>query len=168
MTSITRNITSTVVLLKTNFGLQTWNFPRRIFCWRFAGFRINFRRSVMSILDHKHFPISSLCKKQTAVSHSCAESEIMSLDEGLRVEGTPALEMWDCVASRCEGGAFRAQVASVILCLILLIFVASMRLITFQVTSPARLFKFEDNEALFRMIIQGCSPNLRRATNSPC
>ena len=31
----------------------------------------------------QHFPISSMCKKLTAASHSCAESEIISLDEGL-------------------------------------------------------------------------------------
>ena len=36
-----------------------------------------------------------MCKKQTIVSR--AESEIISLDEGLRMEGIPALPSWDCV-----------------------------------------------------------------------
>ena len=31
-------------------------------------------------------PISWMCKKQTAVSHSSTESEIISLDEGLRLD----------------------------------------------------------------------------------
>ena len=34
-----------------------------------------------------------MCKKQTAVSHSLTESEIISLDAGLRLDGLPALEL---------------------------------------------------------------------------
>ena len=45
-------------------------------------------------LDHTLVPI---CKKQTAVSHSSAESEIVSLDAGLRMDGLPALQFWDFV-----------------------------------------------------------------------
>ena len=41
------------------------------------------------------FPISWMCKKQTSVSHSSTESEIISLDAGLRLDGLPALELWD-------------------------------------------------------------------------
>ena len=36
-------------------------------------------------------------KKQTSVSHSSTESEIISLDAGLRVDGLPALDVWDIV-----------------------------------------------------------------------
>ena len=47
-----------------------------------------------------HFvPISWMCKKQTAVSHSSTESEIISLDTGLRLDGLPALELWDLIVS---------------------------------------------------------------------
>ena len=35
-----------------------------------------------------------MCKKQTAVSHSSTESEIISLDTGLRLDGLPALELF--------------------------------------------------------------------------
>ena len=38
-------------------------------------------------------PISWMCKKETAVSHSSTESEIISLDTGLRLDGLPALEL---------------------------------------------------------------------------
>ena len=38
---------------------------------------------------------SWMCQKQTAVSHSSTESEIISLDTGLRLHGLPALELWD-------------------------------------------------------------------------
>ena len=44
-------------------------------------------------------PISWMCKKQTAVSHSSTESEINSLDTGLRLDGLPALELWDLIVS---------------------------------------------------------------------
>ena len=40
-------------------------------------------------------PISWMCKNRTSVSHSSTESEIISLDAGLRMDGTPALDLWD-------------------------------------------------------------------------
>ena len=40
-----------------------------------------------------------MCKKQTAVSHSSTEFEIISLDTGLRLDGLPALELWDLIVS---------------------------------------------------------------------
>ena len=38
-------------------------------------------------------------KKQTAVSHCSTESEIISFDSGLRLDGLPALELWDLIVS---------------------------------------------------------------------
>ena len=49
--------------------------------------------------SHTFVPISWLCKKQTSVSHSSTESEIISLDTGLRLDGLPALELWDLIVS---------------------------------------------------------------------
>ena len=43
--------------------------------------------------SHTFVPTSWMCKKQTAVSHSSTESEIISLDTGLRLDGLPALEL---------------------------------------------------------------------------
>ena len=40
-----------------------------------------------------------MCKKQTAVSHSSTESEIISLDTGLRLDGLFALELLDLIVS---------------------------------------------------------------------
>ena len=48
---------------------------------------------------HTFVPISWMCKKQTAVSHSSTESEIISLDTGLRLDGLPALKLWDLIVS---------------------------------------------------------------------
>ena len=42
--------------------------------------------------SHTLVPISWMCKKQTSVSHSSTESEIISLDTGLRLDGLLALE----------------------------------------------------------------------------
>ena len=39
-------------------------------------------------------PISWMCKKQTSVSHSSTEAELISLDAGLRMDGIPALDLW--------------------------------------------------------------------------
>ena len=47
--------------------------------------------------SHTFVPISWMCKKHTSVSHSSTESEIISLDAGLRMEGIPALTLWDLV-----------------------------------------------------------------------
>ena len=38
-----------------------------------------------------------MCKKQNSVSHSSAESEIISTDAGLRMDGILALDLWDSV-----------------------------------------------------------------------
>ena len=40
--------------------------------------------------SHTFVPISWMCKKQASVSHSSTESEIISLDAGLRLDGIPA------------------------------------------------------------------------------
>ena len=38
-----------------------------------------------------------MCTKQTSVSYNSIESEIISLGAGLRVDGLPALDLWDWV-----------------------------------------------------------------------
>ena len=44
-----------------------------------------------------YVPISWFCKKQTSISNSSTESELVSLDAALRVEGIPALALWELV-----------------------------------------------------------------------
>ena len=43
------------------------------------------------------FPLNAVCKKQTVVSHSSTESEIVALDSSLRLEGLPLLSFWEAV-----------------------------------------------------------------------
>ena len=40
---------------------------------------------------------SQMCKKQTSVSHCSTQSEIISLDAELRMDGLPALDLWEIV-----------------------------------------------------------------------
>ena len=47
--------------------------------------------------SHTFVPISWMWKKQTSVSHNSIRSEIISLDTGLRLDGVPALELWDLI-----------------------------------------------------------------------
>ena len=49
--------------------------------------------------SHTFVPISWMCKRQTSVSLSSTEAEIISLDTGLRLDGLPALELWDPIVS---------------------------------------------------------------------
>ena len=51
---------------------------------------------ILCLVGPKTFvALSWMCKQQTAVSHSNAEAEVISLDAGLRMEGIPALLLWD-------------------------------------------------------------------------
>ena len=47
--------------------------------------------------SHTFLPTSWMCKKQTSVSHRSTEVEIISLDAGSRMDGIPALDLWDLV-----------------------------------------------------------------------
>ena len=49
--------------------------------------------------SHTFVPIRWMCKKRTSVSHSSTESEIISLDAGLRLDGMPTLDLWDLIVS---------------------------------------------------------------------
>ena len=49
--------------------------------------------------SHTFVPISWRCKKQTAASHSSTQSEIISLNTGLRLDELLVLELWDLIVS---------------------------------------------------------------------
>ena len=126
---------------------------------------------------HTFVPISWMCKKQTAVSHSSTESEIISLDTGLRLDGILALDLWDLIVSvlgnvsRVSDGSGQPDsdvhkrhkpqktidvmedIDSV------LSNVQSSR-------QEALLYVFEDNEAVIQMIIEGRSPTMRHVSRT--
>ena len=126
--------------------------------------------------SHTFVPISWMCKKQTSVSHSSTESEIISLDTGLRLDGLPALELWDLIVAvlgntiqilerprrpvvndknqRSQGmtNVFN-RIDSV----------PSNVQFSHQ---EALLYVFEDNEAVIKMIIKGRSPAMRHVSRT--
>ena len=56
------------------------------------------RQEGSCVFSEDTFVLTSwMCKKQTLVSHNSTEAEIISLDAGLRMDGIPALTLWDLV-----------------------------------------------------------------------
>ena len=51
--------------------------------------------------SHTFVPIGWMCKKQTSVSQSSKELEIISLDA--RLDGIPALDLWDLIVAFLHG-----------------------------------------------------------------
>ena len=121
--------------------------------------------------SHTFVPICWMGKKQTSVSHSSTESEIISLDAGLRLDGIPALDLWDLIVSvlgnttqtterpgrpvitdKNQRSRGMTKVLNNIDC------VPSNVQSSHQ---EALLYVFEDNEAVIKEIIKGRSPTMR-------
>ena len=127
--------------------------------------------------SHTFVPISWMCKKQTSVSHSSTESEIISLDTGLRLDGLPALELWDLIVSvlgnvsrvsdnpgRPEIDAHKRQKSQSRIDVM-----KDIDLVPSNVQSAnheALLYVFEDNEAVIKMIMKGRSPTMRHVSRT--
>ena len=129
---------------------------------------------------HTFVPISWMWKKQTAVSHSSTESEIISLDAGLRLDGIPALDLWDLIVlvlgnttqshDRTEKpfvcrDTSHAQVQSRGMFNVL----NNVYLVPSNVQfshQEALLYVFEYNEAVIKMIIKGRSPTMRHVSRT--
>ena len=115
-----------------------------------------------------------MCKKQTSVSHSSTESEIISLDTGLRLDGLPALELWDLIVSvfgnishvsdragHPVNGKNKSHNKIDV--------VQDIDLVPSNVQSASRealLYVFEDNEAVIKMIMKGRSPTMRHVSRT--
>ena len=128
-----------------------------------------------------------MCKKQTSVSHRSTESEIVSLDAGLRLDGIPALDLWDLIVavpgntnqSHKEQGDLlmnkrevrstlhtiqkRKQSQGVMNDLNNIDCVPSNVQFSRQ---EALLYVFEDNETVIKMIIKGRSPTMRHVSRT--
>ena len=116
-------------------------------------------------------------QETTAVSHSSTESEIISLDTGLRLDGLLALELWDLIfyvlgnVSRVSDGSGQPESddhkhhkshSKIDV-------VKDIDLVPSNVQSANRealLYVFEDNEAVIKMIIKGRSPTMRHVSRT--
>ena len=127
--------------------------------------------------SHTFVPISWMCKKQTAVSHSSTESEIIFLDTGLRLDGLPALELWDLIVSvlgnisrvsdrsgKPESNDHKHHKSHNKIDV-----TRDIDAVPSNVQSArqeALMYVFEDNEALIKMIIKGRSPTMRHVSRT--
>ena len=127
--------------------------------------------------SHTFVPSSWMCKKQTAVSHSSTESEIISLDTGLRLDGIPALDLWDLIVSvlgnvshvsdrsgQPDNDVHKRHKSHKK--------IDAMKDIDSVPSSvqsarqEASLYVFEDNEAVIKMIIKGRNFTLRHGSRT--
>ena len=127
--------------------------------------------------SHTFVPISWMCKKQTSVSHSSTESEIISLDTGLRLDGLPAPELWDLILSvlgnvchvsdrsgQPDDDVHKRQKSHKKFDVM-----KNIDSVPSNVQSErqeALLYVFEDNEAVIKMIIKGRSPTMRHVSRT--
>ena len=127
--------------------------------------------------SHTFVPISWMCKKQTAVSHSSTESEIISLDIGLILDGLLALELWDLIVSvfgsvshvSDRSGQPDNDVHKHHKSLKRINVMENIDSVPSNVQSSrheALLYVFEDNEAVIKMIIKGRSPTMRHVSRT--
>ena len=129
-------------------------------------------------------PITWMCKKQTSVSHSSSEWEIISFDAGLRMDGLFALDLWDLVievlgttqripkptqACTRETGVKTQITPKIKLVLDQKADLSNM----VQVPSnphlsekESQLYFFEGKEAVIKMIIKGRSPTMRHVSRT--
>ena len=125
--------------------------------------------------------------KQTSVSHSSTDSEIISLGAGLRFDGIPPLDFWNLIVAvlgktnqshQERGDPFmnkrgvrstpqtipkRKQSQGVINDLDNVDFIPSNVNSSHQ---EALLYVFEDNEAVIKMIMKGRSPTMRHVSRT--
>ena len=131
--------------------------------------------------SHTFVPICWMCEKQASVSHSSTESEIISLDAELTLDGIPALDLWDLIilvfgntiqtldrigqpvvnCDKNHGSNKRSQGIINVL--------KNIDCVTSNVQfshQEALLFVFEDNEAVIKMFVKGRSPTMRHVSRT--
>ena len=127
--------------------------------------------------SHTFVPKSWMCKKQTSVSHSSTESEIISLDAGLKLDGIPALDLWDLIVAILHGNTYqsnqeqedphkfptRKKIHGMMNDLDNVDFISSN---VHSSRQEALLYIFEDNEAVIKMIMKGRSPTMRHVART--
>ena len=136
--------------------------------------------------SHTFVRIRWMCKKQTSVSHSSTEAEIISLDAGLRMDGIPGVTLWDLVIeifhsvpNRTDGpkreprgnpsAVVKPNMQNPIPIKHTNVIPANIDHIPPNTThsgTSAMLYVFKDNEAVIKMIIKGRSPTMRHASRT--
>ena len=126
-----------------------------------------------------YFWKSHICSNKLDVQETncCFSSEIISLDTGLRLDGLPALELWDLIVSvlgnisrvsdgsgQPESDAHKHHKSHNKIDVM-----KDIDSVPSNVQSASRetlLYVFEDNEAVIKMNIKGGSPTLRHVSQT--
>ena len=127
--------------------------------------------------SHTFVLISWMCKKQTAVSDSSTESEIISLDTGLILDGLPALELLDPIVSVLgnvsrvsdRSGQPESDIHKHHKSQRKIDVMEDIDAVPANVQSASRealLYVFWDNEAVIKMILEGRSPTMRHVSRT--
>ena len=127
--------------------------------------------------SHTFVPISWMCKKQTSVSHSSTESEIISLDTGLRLDGLLALELWDLIVSVFGNISHISDITGKPVNgenkhhkshnkIDAMQDIDSVPSNVQSARQEALLYVFEDNEAVIKMIMKGRSLTMRHVSRT--
>ena len=97
-TFISRVITANIVMWAMRLNIVDWSYFKIQTLQKILKTQNQHQAEFCAFFGSRTFvPISWMCKKQTSVSHSSAESEIILLDAGLRMDGKLALDLWDLV-----------------------------------------------------------------------
>ena len=138
--------------------------------------------------SHTFVPRSWMCKKQTSVSHGSTEAEVISLDAGLRMDGIPALDLWDLVIDVFHSSPnqtnktkdvreprrklsaktqpnMRKQIPTTNINLDLT-YIGHVPSSGTHSGSNAMLYVFKDNEAVIKMTIKDRSPTMRHVSRT--
>ena len=129
-----------------------------------------------------------VCKKQTSVSHSSTESEVISLDAGLRLDGITALDLWDLIVAVLGNSNQSHQEQGDLLMnkrearspphtiqkrkqshggINVMENIDSVPSNVQSARQEDLLYVFEDNEAVIKMIIKGRSPDNETCFQNP-
>ena len=113
-----------------------------------------------------------MCKKQTSVFHSSTESEIISLDTGLRLDGLLALELWDLIVSVFGNISHvsdrTGQPVNGITCnkIDVMQDTDSVPSNVQSASQEVLLYVFEDNEVVIKMVMKGRSLTMRHVSRT--
>ena len=126
-----------------------------------------------TVASHTIVPISWSCKKRTAVSHSSAEAEIISLDVGVRIEGIPVLSLWKShervvtvTSGRPAAMSKRVQSKKNKLDTIVHLAISILRHRADTFHACEHHLMFSKNAAVIKMIVKSWSPNMRHVSRT--
>merc|ERR1711938_512425 len=115
-------------------------------------------------------PITWICKKQSAVSHSSAEAEIIALEAGMRTEATPMLILWElAIDVFAKDAPPRSNMGYLPQPRTLEDMLSQVDYVPPTVPLPsgrAKLIILEDNDAVIKMCLKQRTPAMRHVTRT--